>query len=255
MKNNKTLSANPVAAGGVWSIEADAPLQSVLDSLQCPSLLRQTLTGALSWQVRNETPVRRALASPRIAPQWVAVLLALGATVTVEGEAGPEEVPLGRLLQRGVKGRVSVLHTPPAPPCEGGSTSPGPPYEGGSTPPSPPYEGGVRWGEAHVARTPADKPIVAAIAVLEMEGGIVRQARVALTGVWPEPVRLARGPTRLVGGPLDEERIKVVAEAVEGEVAPAGDFLGSEEYRRAMAGVLTRRALEQCLCREEGSRE
>jgi CO/xanthine dehydrogenase FAD-binding subunit len=33
---------------------------------------------------------------------------------------------------------------------------------------------------------------------------------------------------------------------VEEEVTPRGDFLGSEEYRRAMAGVLTRRALEQC---------
>jgi CO/xanthine dehydrogenase FAD-binding subunit len=38
-----------------------------------------------------------------------------------------------------------------------------------------------------------------------------------------------------------------VANAIEGEVAPEGDFRGSEEYRRAMAGVLTRRALEQCL--------
>jgi hypothetical protein len=63
----------------IWSIDADAPLQSVLDSPECPLLFRQALTGAISWQARNETPVRRALTSPRVAPRWMAALLALGA--------------------------------------------------------------------------------------------------------------------------------------------------------------------------------
>jgi CO/xanthine dehydrogenase FAD-binding subunit len=103
-----------------------------------------------------------------------------------------------------------------------------------------------------VARTPADEPIVAAIAVLALEGDVVRQARVALTGVWPESVRLAEAATRLVGSSLDAKHIQAVAVAVEEEVAPKGDFLGTAEYRRAMAGVLTRRALESCLRQEVG---
>jgi CO/xanthine dehydrogenase FAD-binding subunit len=215
MKNDRTKK--------MWIIATDAPLQSVLDRPDAPPLLRQTLTGALSWQTRNETPVRRALRSPRIAPQWMAALLALGATVTVEGEAGPEEVALA--VGTGLP-RLHALHVP--------------------------RTEGTRWGAAHVARTPADEPIVAAVAVVEMTGGIVQQARVALTGVWPEAVRLAEAPARLVGGPLDETSIGAVAVAVEEEVAPTEDFMGSEEYRRAMAGVLTRRALEQCLHQEAG---
>jgi len=206
-----------------WSIDADALLQSVLDSPESPSLLRQTLTGAISWQTRNEKSVRQALTSPRVALQWVAALLALGAMVTMEGDTGAVETPLEALLQRRVEGRVSTLHV---------------------------MVGESKCGEAHVARTPADDPIVAAIAVVEMDGDVVRQARVALTGVWPEPVRLAEAPAQLVGSPLDEERIWTVAEAVEKEVAPKGDFLGSKEYRRAMAGVVTRRALEKCLDQE-----
>ncbi len=209
----------------MWSIDADAPLQSVLDSPECPPLLRQTLTGTISWQTRDEKPVWRALTSPRVAPQWVAALLGLGATVTVERGDGPDEVPLA--VGAGLP-RPHALHVPLGGP-------------------------GRRWGEAHVARTPADEPIVAALAVVEMDGSAVHQARVALTGVWPEPVRLAEAPSRLIGGLLDEERIRAVAEAVEKEVAPKGDFRGSEEYRRAMAGVLTRRALEQCLHQEEES--
>jgi len=108
----------------------------------------------------------------------------------------------------------------------------------------------LQWGAAHVGRTPADEPIVSAVAVVSSDGDVVRDVRVALTGVWPESVRLAKAPARLAGGSLDQQIIQAVAEAVEHEVAPQSDFLGSEEYRRAMAGVLTQRALEGCLHRE-----
>jgi len=209
-----------------WSIEADASLQASLERPGCPPLLVEALSTALDWQTRNETPVRKALTSPRVAPQWVAALLALGATVVLDGGERPKEVALETLLKQG-KGKASSLHVP------SGSCA-------------------TRWGEAHVARTPAEAPIVAAYAVVEVEGGSVRRARVALTGVWPEPARLAEASARLVGGPLDAERIRAAAEAVVGEVAPKGDFLGSEAYRRAMAGVLTRRALEACLRQEAG---
>ncbi len=205
----------------MWSIDGEATLQAVLDRPDCPPLFHRVLTGPLSWQARNEITVRRALTAPQVAPLWVAALLALGATVVLEGE-GEQEATLEALLGREVRGRVAALRVQPVRP-------------------------GLRWGEARVARTPADDPIVAAVAVVDMERDAVHKARVALTGAWPEPVRLAQAPARLVGGPLDQDRIREVAAAVEEEVAPKGDFLGSETYRRAMAGVLTRRALEQCL--------
>jgi CO/xanthine dehydrogenase FAD-binding subunit len=155
-------------------------------------------------------------------PRWLAALLAMDAVVLVEGQTGPKEVPLQQLLEGQVEGDISALRVPP--------------------------EGPNRcWGEAHVARTPADEPIVAAIAVVTVTDDVVQQARVALTGVWPGPVRLAHAPARLVGGPLTGERIQAVADAVAEEVAPEGDYLGSAAYRRAMAGVVTRRALEQCM--------
>jgi CO/xanthine dehydrogenase FAD-binding subunit len=215
----------------LWSLDADSPLQSVLEAPECSPLLRRTLTGAISWQTRNETPLRKALASPRIAPQWVAALLALGATVTVERGEETEDVSLEALLYQGEQGRATTLHVP----------------LGGS---------GRRWGEARVARTPADEPIVAVVAVVDVEADnlTVRQARIALTGVWPKSVRLAEATSCLVGRSLDETSMQAVVEGVEKEIVPKGDFLGSEAYRRAMASVLTHRALEQCL-RQEGSSE
>jgi len=100
-----------------------------------------------------------------------------------------------------------------------------------------------------VSRTPADAPIVAAVAVVDgaPDGGPVREARLALTGVWSAPVGLADATKLLVGGPLDADRIQQVTAAIEDEVAPPDDFYGSADYRRAMAGVLTRRALQACL--------
>ena len=239
MKEDQAVSKNAGSAGKLsaqnadaswaqdadasWSIGADASLQEVVDSPGCPPLLRQTLSGALSWQTRNRRQVGRALASPSIAPQWSAALLALGATVTVEGEAGSFETPVEALLQQRAQGQITALHVKTK--C-------------------------VRWGEAHVGRTPADEPIVAAIAGVQLNEGVVRQARIALTGVSPKPVLLTKAAARLVGTSLGAEDIRAVAETVEEEVAPKGDFLGTEEYRRAMAGVLTRRALEQCLDEE-----
>jgi carbon-monoxide dehydrogenase medium subunit len=217
--------------GGAWSMEIaeaegrPAPsLQAVLESPGCPPLLCKTLTRALSWQTRNRRQAQRAVVSPSIAPQWSAALLALGATVTVEGEGGKTEIPLEALLERRVEGEVTALHVKTE---------------------------GVRWGMAHVGRTPADEPIIAAVAAVEMEGGIVHQACIALTGAWPRPVGLASAASQLVGRPLDSAQIQAVAEAVQQEVMPKGDFRGSEEYRRAMTGVLSRRALEQCLKQED----
>jgi CO/xanthine dehydrogenase FAD-binding subunit len=152
-------------------------------------------------------------------PQCLATLLALGAGVTIEGVG---EVPLEDLLAQGVKGRIASLHIP----------------VGGAS---------LRCGEAHVARAPAEEPIVAAVAAVTMSAQRIEAARVALSGTWPEPARLARAPDTLVGGILSAESIEAVAIAVEQEADPRGDFMGSAAYRRAMARVLTRRALEACV--------
>ncbi len=206
----------------VWSIDADVPLQAIVDDPESPPLLRQALLRTLSWQTRNEATVRRALAAPRIAPQWMAALLALGAVVVVDRK----ELPVAEGVPRSGVTRLRIR-----------------------------WGEDLWWGEAHVSRTPADEPIVAAFAVLKVKGGIVRAARIALTGAWPEAARLADSPAQLVGGPPDEARIRAVATAIEQEVMPKGDFMGSAEYRRAMAGVMARRALEACLEQRAGIRD
>lgn len=212
-------------AAGCWEIACDATLQQVLDSAGCPELFRRALTGFLSWHVRNRTTIERALTTPSTALAWFAAILALGAEVRVEGQG---HTPVEAFLERRVKGRLEALRIPLLEPR------------------------GVllkdaRCGEARVARTPSDEPIVSAVAVVEGGQPAVTRARLVLTGVWPRPAGLAKAADRLAGAPLTLDAIRDVASAVEAEVAPKGDFLGSAEYRRAMAGVMARRALEECL--------
>ncbi len=224
-----TWAAGPMAGPqSPWQVEASTPLQALLESPTCPPPLRHALQTTLTWQFRCETPLRQVLASPRVAPQFVAALLACGALAAMRGEREGTREPVEALLEAGHGGHVRSLVVPAL--------------------------AGVRWGEAHVARAAADEPIVAAWATVAFNGQHVRQARLALTGVWDVPARLARTVDLLVGGPVDEARICTVAEAVEAEATPTGDYLGSLEYRRAMAGVLTRRALLACLGAAGGGR-
>jgi carbon-monoxide dehydrogenase medium subunit len=51
----------------------------------------------------------------------------------------------------------------------------------------------------------------------------------------------------LIGRRLSQELIQEVVTNGMEEISPPDDFRGSAEYRRAMAGVMTRRVLEACL--------
>ena len=204
--------------GALWTVDAEASLQAVLDDPGCPGLLSQVLTTVRSWQVRNETTVGRTLRASRLVPQWTAALVTLGARVAVEGQE--EDVGVTTLVRERIAGDVITLRVP--------------------------QHGDRCWGEAHVARTPSDDPIVAALAAIRSSDGTVEEARVTLTGVSSHPVWTVDAVDQLLGQALDSDRIMGVASAVTDEVEPEGDYLGSEAYRRAMAGVMTRRALEAC---------
>ena len=211
--------------GGIWRVSADASLQTVLEDPACPPLLARVLRTVHSWQVRNETTVNRTLKSSRLMPYWIAALIALNAVVTIEGDDGSEEVALDSLVRRRKKGNTTSVHIR--------------------------RRENTRWGDAHVGRTPSDEPIVAAYAAVWGTDGIIDDARLVLSGTSLEPVWTADAAHGLVGRRLDGESIGEVVCAVVDEVEPVGDYLGSETYRRAMAGVLTRRALEACLGQEE----
>ena len=98
---------------------------------------------------------------------------------------------------------------------------------------------------ADVARTPADAPIVVAGAMVCVAYGRCTHVRLALGGVAPHPVCLPEVEALLVDQLLTSELIAAAAARAAELVHPTGDFRGSAEYRKAMAGVLAERALQQ----------
>jgi len=100
-----------------------------------------------------------------------------------------------------------------------------------------------------VGRTPSDRPIVCAVARMELASGMASNVRLALGGVAAVPVRANDAEQLLERKSLSPERMEAAAQAVAARLAPPGDFLGSAEYRREMAIVLARRALQTARAR------
>ena len=112
----------------------------------------------------------------------------------------------------------------------------------------------IRWrswpsghgtGFEEYARRRGDFAIAGATALLDLAGdSSIRSASIVVFGVEPSPVRLTQAEQALVGRRLDEGALAAVAEAARG-LDPMSDAHVSVDYRRHLAGVVTRRALLQ----------
>lgn len=96
-------------------------------------------------------------------------------------------------------------------------------------------------------RTEDDYATVAVAAKVEVAGGVCRDPRVALAAAGPTPIRALAVEQALAGQPVTAAAVRAAAEAVAAEVDPLDDFRGTASYKRDMAVVFTRRALEQTL--------
>jgi len=92
--------------------------------------------------------------------------------------------------------------------------------------------------------------IVGVAAALEVSNGTVHSARIAVTGAGPTAVRLTRVEQALAGQRASREAFAAVTRDAGAEVRVVNaDLHASEDYRRAMISVFTRRALEAALAR------
>jgi len=102
-------------------------------------------------------------------------------------------------------------------------------------------------GSAHekVERRAGDWAIAAASAVVWIEGGTIGDAGVALSAVGPMTIHLSRGEEALRGQAPSEELFDQVAAMASEDCMPAADGRGPVDYKRHLAGVLTKRALQR----------
>jgi aerobic carbon-monoxide dehydrogenase medium subunit len=85
--------------------------------------------------------------------------------------------------------------------------------------------------------------IVAVAATVEVDGGIVRQARIALTNMASVPVRARGVEESLIGQAASEDLIRAAAEHAAEGIDPMTDGNADADYRSHLAKILTRRAV------------
>jgi carbon-monoxide dehydrogenase medium subunit len=94
--------------------------------------------------------------------------------------------------------------------------------------------------------------VVGAAARVSIEGGTVREARVAITALAPTIHRVEAAEQALVGSDGGREAAERAAEAAAQAAAPISDVRASADYRRAMAAVMARRAILAAIARAGG---
>jgi aerobic carbon-monoxide dehydrogenase medium subunit len=98
-------------------------------------------------------------------------------------------------------------------------------------------------------RTADDYATVSAAAVLTLDKNkkTISDVRIALGSVGATPIRATAAEAVLRGQPLKPEALREAAEKAKEAVDPVSDFRGSAGYKKEMAGVFVRRALEKAL--------
>ncbi|HXG37095.1 MAG TPA: xanthine dehydrogenase family protein subunit M [Dehalococcoidia bacterium] len=96
-------------------------------------------------------------------------------------------------------------------------------------------------------RSADDYATVSVAALLQVgQDGVCQDVRIGLGSVGSTPVRARQAEQVLRGQRLSLEAFQEAAARVKDEVDPISDVRGSAEYKRDMAEVFTRRALERC---------
>jgi aerobic carbon-monoxide dehydrogenase medium subunit len=176
-------------------------------------------------QVRNRGTIGGSLVHGDPASDLPAVLLACEGTVTVRGESGQREIAGADLFQDFLTTAVGdgeIL-----------------------TEVRLPTMAGYGFGYEKFNRRQEDWAMVAVCALVKKAGdGSCEDVRIGLTHMGSTPLRATAAEQALRGKALDAQSIAAAADQAAEGTDPPADLNATAEYKRHLARVLTRRALE-----------
>jgi aerobic carbon-monoxide dehydrogenase medium subunit len=195
----------------------------------CP-LLPETASHLGDMQVRNKGTIGGSVAHSDPAADWPAAILALDAEIVAASAKGDRVIKatdffvemLTTALQPG-----EVLREIRIPSSKG------------------------KAGQAYVkVRHPASGFAVVGVAVnLSVDGGKCQSVGIGITGVSPTAYRAANVEKALKGNALDAKTLGAASTHASDGVDVNSDLYASAEYRKQLAAVYTRRALETAASR------
>lgn len=103
---------------------------------------------------------------------------------------------------------------------------------------------GSGWSYQKLKRKTGDFATAAAAVLLQMNGSKVAKVNIALTNVGPTPLKAREAESYLAGKALDETSLNEAARLAMSICEPVEDQRGDADYKTAMCGEMTRRALQ-----------
>jgi carbon-monoxide dehydrogenase medium subunit len=178
-------------------------------------------------QVRNRGTIGGSLAHGDPASDLPTVLLALDGSVTARGPNGERTIAASELFQDYLT--TSLAHD-----------------EVITEVSLPSFQGG--FGYQKFTRRAEDWAMVGVCALVSRAAdGTCDDVRIGLTHMASTPLRASAAEDALRGGQLDDTSIAAAAERAAEDTDPPGDLNATPEYKRHLARVLTRRALEEAV--------
>jgi aerobic carbon-monoxide dehydrogenase medium subunit len=108
--------------------------------------------------------------------------------------------------------------------------------------PTPPADSG--WSYCKLKRKTGDFATAATAVQLRLAGGKVERAAIALTNVGPTALKASAAEDALVGKAIDAASLGEAARLAMSICDPTPDQRGDADYKTAMCGEMTRRALQ-----------
>jgi carbon-monoxide dehydrogenase medium subunit len=175
-------------------------------------------------QVRNAGTIGGTLAHGDPASDMPAILLLHEGSVIVRGSGGEREIAAADLFEDYLTtsiGEDEILTEVRLPALDG-----------------------YGYGYHKFNRRQEDWAMVAVGAALKVSGGVVEDVRIGLTHMSSVPLRATAAEDALRGKPPTAENIAAAAELASEGTDPPADLNASQDYKRHLGRVLTRRALE-----------
>jgi len=194
-------------------------------------LLAETYRHVATIRVRNMATVGGGLAHADPNQDPPPTLIVLGATVKLSSTDGSRVVPIEEFFTDYYETLlrpeeiITEIFVPRLPPNSGGAFL------------------------KFLPRTADDYATVSSAAVVTLDRAKKKFAdvRIALGSVGATPIRAVEAEEVLRGQPVKAEALREAGEKAKLAVDPISDFRGSDAYKKEMAGVFVRRALEQAL--------
>jgi carbon-monoxide dehydrogenase medium subunit len=188
----------------------------------------ETAHSMANLQVRNRGTIGGNIVNAVPSADLPPILIALGATVTLVGTAGERTL----LLEDFFVGPGQTVIGPDEILIE--IVVPNQSVTGSSY---------LKFGLRHSGAL----AVVGVAAAVTLQNGIIEDARIVLGAVAPVPMRAREAEDVLTGRMASEELLEEAGKRASRECRPISDIRGSEEYRRDMVKVFTKRALRKAL--------